>query len=157
MIDGATSMKANEKLSEFIPHHIAVAHHVSREILVTMLKTENISLTPEQFVVLLHVQSMQPVTQSVLAKSIGRDNSNITRTIDKLEQKNCLERVSESNDRRINKIKLKNAGEEAIKKGMPLLKKMNKSILEGFQDSEVQQFLSFLKKLNENTVKLIGD
>ena len=157
MIDSATNLKVDEKLSEFIPHHIAVAHHISRRILVTVLQAENIPLTPEQFVVLLHVQSLQPVAQVVLAKSIGRDDSNITRTVDKLEQKECLERISESNDRRINKIQLKKSGVEMIKKGMPLLRQMNKRILEGFQDSEIQQFLRFLKKLDENIVKHTGD
>ncbi|MES0491507.1 MAG: MarR family winged helix-turn-helix transcriptional regulator [Leptospirales bacterium] len=153
MIDSASNKRVNEKLSEFIPHHIAVAHHISRRILVTVLKAENIPLTPEQFVVLIHVQSLQPVSQKVLARSIGRDDSNITRTVDNLEQKGCLERTSESIDRRINKIRLKKAGKEIIGKGMPLLQDLNKSILEGFQEKEVQQFIRFLEKLNENTNK----
>ena len=56
-----------EAQSGFFQHLIAVAYHNNRQMLVRTLKSIGVDIPPEQFVVLMHANARQPVSQADLA------------------------------------------------------------------------------------------
>ena len=116
----------------------------------SMLKRNNVDLTPEQFLLIDLLWNSGPMSQQKLADTMQKDKNSITKLIDGLEKKLLVERRQDRKDRRSNTIVLTRKAEEmkleTKEKGIFILD----SILEGISEEELRGFLSTLEKLNRN-------
>ena len=84
---------------------------------------------------------------SQLSRGLMLDNSAITGMVDRLEKKDFIQRRSCANDRRAAKIYLTDAGREAATRALPVVKKYNKAIKEGFSSEEIDGFRRILQSV----------
>lgn len=115
-----------------------------------MLKQNQVSLTPEQFLLIDVLWNQGQMSQQQLANTMQKDKNSITKLIDALEKKELVVRKKSKRDRRSNIIvlteKAKTMKLEAKEKGIMLLDKM----LEGISEEELRSFLNTLNKMSEN-------
>lgn len=115
-----------------------------------MLKQNQVSLTPEQFLLIDVLWNQGQMSQQQLANTMQKDKNSITKLIDALEKKELVVRKKSKRDRRSNIIVLTEKAEtmklEAKEKGIMLLDKM----LEGISEEELRSFLNTLNKMSEN-------
>lgn len=117
------------------------------------IKNNNINVTPEQWAILNRLNEKSGLTQKEVAKLTFKDNANITRIVDKLENKGLVIRQSDSNDRRTWKISITSKGAEMRDSIEPLAIEVLKKATKGLSENDVQLFNNTLKKIMENLIK----
>ena len=116
----------------------------------TMFKNEGISVTPEQFIVLVNLWGKEGISQSELAKNLNRDNSSVTRIIDTMTQNDLLERREHETDRRAYRIHLTKNGKALQTKIVKVALKNFEQALVDISEKDLQTTLKVLKKITQN-------
>src|SRR5574337_257854 len=75
---------------------------------------KQLGLTPAQWKVILVLNMMDGLTQREIAEKINIDGSTLVPVIDKMEQGGLVERKTDSNDRRSNRIFLTKKSESTV-------------------------------------------
>ncbi len=106
-----------------------------------------LDLSKEQWSVLkrLHVNDGQP--QNDLAFITHRDKTSMTRLVNTMESKNLVERKSDENDRRVNRIFLTDHGKEVIDKVRPIMYDLIPAVQESLTEKEIENLIGTLKKI----------
>ncbi len=91
-----------------------------------------------------------------VAARLGTDGAGMTRLIDRLEAKGVVVRKVGIGDRRLISIELTATGLAIAKKAAPTFESVNRQLLEGFTDKEVEQLTGMLRRLGENARRLSG-
>ena len=116
----------------------------------TVLKQNNVGLTPEQFLLIDLLWNQGPMTQQKMADTMQKDKNSITKLVDALEKKGLVVRKMDPKDRRSNILTLTDKAEGmklgAKEKGISMLDK----VLEGISEQELKSFLATLDKLCAN-------
>lgn len=87
------------------------------------------------------------VTQRDIAEKSKVENSTTTRTLDKLEKLELVERRADPNSRRSFRIYLTEKGKALEEVLIPIPVKLNKELMEALDTDEQQQMLGLLKKM----------
>jgi len=87
------------------------------------------------------------VTQREIAQKSKVENSTTTRTLDKLEKLNLVERQPDPNSRRSFRIYLTKEGRALKEVLLPLPIEVNKQMLSSLDNDEQQQLISLLQKM----------
>lgn len=82
-----------------------------------------------------------------IGKSLGVDNSAITRMLDRLEKKELIRRFPDPEDRRAQLIGLTEKGYETIRKGMPLVTNAMDELTHNLTEEEQTQLKHCLRKI----------
>jgi MarR family transcriptional regulator, transcriptional regulator for hemolysin len=109
-----------------------------------------IDLTVDQWVLLKVINEKEFLSQNELAKESHRDPASITRTLDLLQKKGLIIREAIADNRRQYDVKLTEAGRLFVAQHMPLISELRSNSMAGFTDSEVQQLLSMLRRIQQN-------
>lgn len=117
------------------------------------IKNNKIDVTPEQWAILNRLNEKSGLTQKEVAKLTFKDNANITRIVDKLENKGYAVREADSNDRRSWKISITKKGVEIRDLVEPLAVDILKKATEGLSNEQVQAFNDTSKKILDNLSK----
>jgi DNA-binding MarR family transcriptional regulator len=120
----------------------------------SVFKSEGINLTAEQFLVMDTLWNQGEMTQQNIAYIIQKDKNSVTQFIDNLEKKGLVQRVVDSNDRRVNKIKLSATGMEMKEKTKKVAIEAVNDILEGISEEELKAFVKVLSTACDNIEKL---
>lgn len=106
-----------------------------------------LDLSKEQWSVLkrLNVNDGQP--QNDLAFITHRDKTSMTRLVNTMESKNLVERKSDENDRRVNRIFLTDLGKEVIQKVQPIMYDLIPAVQESLNEEEIETLIATLKKI----------
>ncbi len=106
-----------------------------------------LDLSKEQWSVLkrLHVNDGQP--QNDLAFITHRDKTSMTRLVNTMESKSLVERKSDENDRRVNRIFLTDHGKEVIEKVRPIMYDLIPAVQESLTEEEIENLITTLKKI----------
>ncbi len=120
----------------------------------SVFKSEGINLTAEQFLVMDTLWNQGEMTQQNIAYIIQKDKNSVTQFIDNLEKKGLVQRVIDSNDRRVNKIKLSTTGMEMKERTKKVAIEAVNDILEGISEEELKAFVKVLSKACDNIEKL---
>ncbi len=106
-----------------------------------------LDLSKEQWSVLkrLNVNDGQP--QNDLAFITHRDKTSMTRLVNTMESKNLVERKSDENDRRVNRIFLTDFGKEVIQKVEPIMYDLIPAVQESLSEEEIDTLIATLKKV----------
>lgn len=87
------------------------------------------------------------VTQRDIAEKSKVENSTTTRTLDKLEKLELVERRADPNSRRSFRIYLTEKGKALEEVLIPIPIKLNKELMEALDADEQQQMIGLLKKM----------
>ena len=121
-----------------------------KQYIATMLRQQDVPLTPEQFMLIDLLWNHGEMSQQELADQLQKDKNSVTRLVDAIERKGFVVRRQNTSDRRSNTLVLTEQAEklkaDAKQKGISILDKM----LEGISEDELRTFLTTLRKLSLN-------
>lgn len=137
-------------LTKEVAVELNLTHCKLKQFMATMLKLNNIDLTPEQFLLIDLLWNQGSLSQQQLADMMQKDKNSITKLIDAIEQKGYVVRKQNPTDRRSNTIVLTNKAQdlkfEAKTVGISLLDKM----IEGISEEEIKSFIETMRKISQN-------
>lgn len=85
-----------------------------------------------------------------IAKRIGRDKSTVTSLVNKLVGLGYVEKVAGQQDKRVTFIQLTNRGHELKPRFDQISSQVYETAYQGFSQEEKANFLSLLKRMNQN-------
>jgi DNA-binding MarR family transcriptional regulator len=113
-------------------------------------KIKEFDISPEQWSLIFRVVENEGLTQKELSDTTYKDQANITRSIDRLEKKGFLNRVSNSNDRRIINLFPTQKAKELVEKIVPISNEYNKQLSQGLSKNESEELLRLLNIIYKN-------
>jgi len=114
---------------------------------------ENKDLTMIQLRTVMFVQECHIVKPTKIAKYFSITPASVTSQIDNLVEKGWLERIYNSNDKRVIEVSLSKKGQNQLPKELKDLEKNNEWILTTLSKDEQEKSLQLLKKLNKSARK----
>ena len=100
---------------------------------------------------LIHAISSKSIyTPAKLADELMIERATVSRYLDQLEDKECIERSHNRFDRRVVDISLTAKGEKIAQLGIDLMDDTYKSMLADLTSAENKHFVTLIKKLTEN-------
>ncbi len=112
-----------------------------------------IGLHRTQHRVLMHIaRHGKLLSQKSLAEHIGITPAAITGVLKKLEKDGYIERV-QGDDNRYNEVQVTELGKNIVEDSFKIFTKLDTSLFEGFSDSELDGYISYLEKIQQNIKK----
>ncbi len=109
------------------------------------------NLTPDQYIILsLLLDNEEIKYQRQIAEIIFKDRANVSRIIDILKEKGFIEKIPDSNGRKIYKLIVTEKGKEAREEILPIEKEIRKMITKNISDEELNVMFHTLEKMNLN-------
>ena len=121
-----------------------VANKASKDFDVELKKY---GLTIALWPTLMCLWEEEGLTQRDIAAKSKVENSTTTRTLDKLEKLDLVERRADPNSRRSFRIYLTEKGKELEKDIIPVPARVNKELMSALDADEQQQMIGLLKKM----------
>ncbi|MEM7658076.1 MAG: MarR family transcriptional regulator [Bacteroidota bacterium] len=140
----------NENLYEVILFLIDQASKSAKRYSQREMDQRGLDITVDQFVLLKLIAQHNGLSQKELGEKSLRDRASITRTLDLLEKKGLIVREADPNSRRQYHLHLTKSGTTFITTYMPLIESLRSKSLEGFSESEIETFKSYLLRLKGN-------
>ena len=122
------------------------AHSLMMDTMEPLFEAHGFSFV--QYVILSWLRDGIAVNPKDICLQYRHDSGALTRVIDQLAERGLLERVRRDRDRRKVELQLTPAGSEAIESLIPLVVDKLNLALTDFSETEVQEFLRLLIKLN---------
>ena len=107
-------------------------------------------ITRAQWAVLARVERNEGTKQTEIAEQMEMQPITLTRLIDKLCDNGWIERRSDENDRRVNRLYLRKAGRALLGKLSGLRSELTANALDGINPSDAHRLLSQLEQIKEN-------
>ncbi|WP_298370685.1 MarR family transcriptional regulator [uncultured Bradyrhizobium sp.] len=107
-------------------------------------------ITRAQWAVLSKVERQEGMKQTELAELLEMQPITLTRLIDKLCDNGWIERRSDENDRRVNRLYLKKAARPLLGKLAGLRSELTATALEGISPTDAHRLLTQLESIKEN-------
>ena len=119
------------------------------------LEQADIKLTTEQIGLLLVISmNKEEVIQQELSCSMGKDKSAILRTIDLIEAKDLIKRVSDTADRRKKYLMITKKGERVIEQYLTIENELTAMLQNGLTDDEIKTFYKVVDHIKMNAKAL---
>ena len=119
---------------------------ILRQTLAALFKEKGYDVTAEEWVLLNRLWQKDGRSQRDLAETTIRDQTTVTRLMDKMEKKGYVKRQHDSNDRRIVLAHLTPKGKSLEKKLIPIAVKMLQQAGEGISKKDLETTLNTLDK-----------
>ena len=123
----------------------AIARRLQRK-----LNQASVNLTIEQWSILYHLWKQDGMTQQELCEASFRDKPSITRLVDNLEKLGLVNRMTDENDRRSNRIFLTADARKLEEKTMKLAEDTLNEALKGVPAEHVEISKQVLQSVYEN-------
>ena len=94
------------------------------------------------------------MTQQTIAYIIQKDKNSVTQFIDNLEKKGLVQRVVDASDRRVNNIRLSEAGMAMKDNTKKVAIAALNDIVDGIPEEDLKSFVRVLNKACDNIEKL---
>ena len=115
----------------------------------------DMKLTIEQFGFLFAIKEKKDeVIQKDMAEILGKDQSAILRTVDALQKKDLIRRVTGTNDRRKNFLMVTKKGERVIDQYLNIEFQLNEELLVGLTDSDLNAFYKVVEHVKNRAETL---
>jgi DNA-binding MarR family transcriptional regulator len=120
-----------------------------------LLKTlQPYDVTPEQWGLLNRLWAQDGLNQKDIAQLMIKDQTNLTRMIDKLEDKGYLLRMKDPNDRRAFLIHLTEEGKKLEHVLIPLVIELEEKLTENISQSKIEIIKKILQQMSEEVDEL---
>jgi DNA-binding MarR family transcriptional regulator len=103
-----------------------------------------VEVTPIQAMLLFFLQKNDGSSLTQISQGLMLENPTVTGLIDRLEKSGYVKRSDHPNDRRVYLVHLTEKGNKVAKKVLPIVKKLNKQIKEGYSKGEIEDFKKVL-------------
>jgi len=103
-----------------------------------------VEVTPIQVMLLFFLQKNDGSSLTQISQGLMLENPTITGLIDRLEKLGYVKRSDHPNDRRVYLVNITEKGNKVAKKALPIIKKLNEQIKEGYSKSEIDDFKKVL-------------
>ena len=103
-----------------------------------------IGVTPIQVMLLFFLQQNNVLSLTQISQGLMLENPTVTGLIDRLEKSGYVKRSDHPNDRRVYLVHLTEKGNKVAKKALPIVKKLNEQIKEGYSKEEIGNFTKIL-------------
>jgi len=115
----------------------------------------DMKLTIDQFGFLFAIkEKKEEVIQKDMAEILGKDQSAILRTVDALQKKGLIRRVTGTNDRRKNFLMVTKKGERVIDQYLKIEFQLNEELLYGLTDSDLDAFYKVVEHIKNRAETL---
>jgi DNA-binding MarR family transcriptional regulator len=115
----------------------------------------DMKLTIDQFGFLFAIkEKKEEVIQKDMAEILGKDQSAILRTVDALQKKGLIRRVTGTNDRRKNFLMVTKKGERVIDQYLKIEFQLNEELLDGLTDSDLDAFFKVVEYIKNRAETL---
>lgn len=111
-------------------------------------------ITPEQWGVLNRLWEKEGISQKEISEVTIKDQTTLTRILDKLERKGYLKRQNSPTDRRVFLIFLTDEGRELERKLVPIAYEVLDNALQGLSEQEKKQLKMLLNKIFMNVDRI---
>ena len=111
----------------------------------TKLKERNI--TVHQFGILLNIFKRGPLTQKEIAQQTSGDEPTTARLMKRLEEKGCIERVVDKDDKRKRMVSLSKEGVALLETILPQAQEVNREMTEVLTADEKEALFALLNKV----------
>lgn len=129
---------------------LSKAHQSMKNRFVSMLKSNHLDITVEQWAVLNIVCALPGVSQSDIARMTQTDKANVMRMIDLMEKKEFVERLADQADRRVHRIHATPRGEEMLNAVIPVAREANRQSEAGLSPQECELLKEMLRRIRAN-------
>ena len=103
-----------------------------------------VEVTPIQAMLLFFLQQNDGLSLTQISQGLMLENPTVTGLIDRLEKSGYVKRSDHPNDRRVYLVHLTEKGNKVAKKALPIVKKLNEQIKEGYSKEEIGSFTKVL-------------
>jgi DNA-binding MarR family transcriptional regulator len=120
---------------------------VHQKLLTSLQKSfseSGIEVTPIQVMLLFFLQQSNGLSLTQISQGLMLENPTVTGLIDRLEKSGYVKRSDHPNDRRVYLVHLTEKGNKVAKKALPIVKKLNEQIKEGYSKAEIEDFKKVL-------------
>jgi DNA-binding MarR family transcriptional regulator len=120
---------------------------VHQKLLTNLQKSfseSGMEVTPIQVMLLLFLQQKNGLSLTQISQGLMLENPTVTGLIDRLEKSGYVKRSDHPNDRRVYLVHLTEKGNKVAKKALPIVKKLNEQIKEGYSKEEIGNFTKVL-------------
>lgn len=104
----------------------------------------HLEVTPIQAMVLFLLQKKDGASLTELSQGLMLENPTVTGLTDRLEKLGYVKRADHPNDRRVYLIHLTKKGDAVAKKALPIVRRLNEQIKEGYSKGEIEDFKKVL-------------
>lgn len=111
---------------------------------------EGYDLTPEQWGVLTRLREEEGLNQRHLGEKTFKDRHNITRILNLLEKRDCIERRADKTDRRIYRLFLTKTGQDVQEKLNTIVVTHREAIFEGLSREDIQAMQRIVEHIVKN-------
>jgi DNA-binding MarR family transcriptional regulator len=133
---------------------LARAHLMVKLGLTRYFKANGFDLTPQHWAILNILWDTDGIAQNVLAKRVTKDNSNITRTLDRMEKKGLIRRRPNPHDRRSFRVFLTKKGKGSMEKLCTLVEEFSRIAYAGMSQKDYHEFMRLLHIILNNLEEL---
>jgi DNA-binding MarR family transcriptional regulator len=103
-----------------------------------------VEVTPIQGMLLFFLQKNDGSSLTQISQGLMLENPTVTGLIDRLEKSGYVKRSDHPNDRRVYLIYLTEKGNKVANKALPIVKRLNEQIKEGYSEGEIESFKKVL-------------
>jgi DNA-binding MarR family transcriptional regulator len=103
-----------------------------------------VEVTPIQVMLLFFLQKNDGSSLTQISQGLMLENPTVTGLIDRLEKSGYVKRSDHPNDRRVYLVHITEKGNKVANKALPIIKKLNEQIKEGYSKSEIDDFKKVL-------------
>ena len=113
-------------------------------------KQHVISLSVEQFVILRLLHETDGRPQNDMALVTDRHKASLTRLLDNMENNHLVTRITDPDDKRVNRIHLTKHGKAVFQQTLPVIKEGIDEIQQGLSEQEIKTLIAILTKVQTN-------
>ena len=120
---------------------------VCQKLIINLQKAfseSGVEVTPIQVMLLFFLQKNDGSSLTQISQGLMLENPTITGLIDRLEKSGYVKRSDHPNDRRVYLVHITEKGNKVANKALPIIKKLNEQIKEGYSKSEIEDFKKVL-------------
>lgn len=144
-MDNSKDTTDNFDITETLGFVIAQTHFQLKKQLTDYFKHHGYVITTDQWSILALLYNEDSMVQTEIAARLKKDHASMTRTLDILEKKNLLRRVSEQGDRRSYRIVLSEKGQSTAEELIRLVAQAKSRY--PISEDEKKQLKSLLNKI----------
>ncbi len=120
---------------------------VCQKLIINLQKAfseSGVEVTPIQVMLLFFLQKNDGSSLTQISQGLMLENPTVTGLIDRLEKLGYVKRSDHPNDRRVYLVHITEKGRKVANKALPIIKKLNEQIKEGYSKSEIDDFKKVL-------------
>ena len=147
-------MTDNDKLKSDINLGMLIGqvHRLSTKKFVQNSHDSGLDISMDQWIVLGPIWENEGLSHKEISEYCLKDKTSVT--IDILEKKNLVVRVSDQLDHRVKRVVLSNKGKELFLQAIPIMELTRDQLREGITEQDIESLRSVLTKIYNNLVSI---